>query len=143
MCITVAMTGKDIAMNYHNYQTTIIHAWGVKLVGWPDGIPFVNPSHLGTVADVWRICDALRDKSCYSKALTAIESEAHEAELQLQAAAGETIIFPCKKRLDSGYKCKAIPGEGTAAANQERLAKRARKAPAPKSAEYMLESDIE
>ena len=116
---------------------------GVKLVGWPDGIPFVNPSHLGMVADLWRIRDALRDKSCYWKALTATESEAHEAELQSQVAAGETIIFPRKKRSNSGHKCKAIPREGTAAANQERLAKRARKAPAPKSAEYVLESNVE
>ena len=144
MCITVDITGKkDIVMNYRNYQTAIICVWGVKLVGWPDGIPFTNPSHLGTVADLRRIRDALRDNACYWKALTITESEAHEAELQARAAAGEAIKVPRKKRSDFGRKRKAIPGKGTTVANQERSAKRARNAPAPKSAEYVLDSDVE
>ena len=144
MYIVVEITGKkDIVMNYRNYETSIIRAWGVKLMGWPDGIAFVNPSHLGTVADLRRIRDALRDKSCHWKALTAIESKAHEVELQARAAAGEAIQVPHKKRSDFGRKRKTIPGEGSTAADQERPAKRAKKAPAPKSAEYVLESDVE
>ena len=111
-------------MNYCNYQTAIIHTWGVKLVGWPDGIPFVNPSHLGTVADLRRIRDALRDNACYWKALMATESKMHEAELQAWAAAGEAIKVCRKKHSDFGRKRKAIPEEGTTAANQlERPAK--------------------
>ena len=110
-------------MNYCNYQTAIIHAWGVKLMGWPDGIPFVNPSHLGTVADLWRIRDVLRDNACYWKALTATESKVHEAELQAWMVAGEAIKVHLKKRLDFGCKRKGIPEEGTTAANQERSSK--------------------
>ena len=99
-------------MNYRNYQTAIIRAWGVKLVGWPDGIPFTNPSHLGTVANLRRICDALRDNTCYWKALTITESEAHEAELQARAAAGKAIKVPRKKRLDFGRNAKPSRGKG-------------------------------
>ena len=142
--MTAAITGKKgIAMNYRNYQTAIICAWGVKLVGWPNGVQFVNPSHLGTVADLRRIRDALRDKSCYWKALTASESKAHKEELQARAAAGDAIQVPRKQRSDFGRKRKVIPGQGSPAADQERPAKRARKTPAPKSAEYVLESDVE
>ena len=104
-------------MNYQNYQTAIIHAWGVKLVGWPDGVQFVNPSHLGMVADLWRIHDMLRDKTCYWKALTATESKAHEEELQARAAAGDAIQVPCKQRSDFGRKRKVILGQESTAAD--------------------------
>ena len=78
----VDITGKsNIVMNYLNYETSIVQGWGVKLVGWPDGISFVNPSHLRTVSDLRRIRDALKSKTCYWKALTAKEREDHRAEL--------------------------------------------------------------
>ena len=116
---------------------------GVKRNSWPDGVQFVNPSHLGMVADLQRIHNTLRDKSCYWKAPTASESKAHEEELQARAAAGDAIQVPCKQHSDFGRKHKVIPGQGSPAADQERPAKRARKTPAPKSAEYVLESDVE
>ena len=79
----VNIMGKsNIVMNYLNYKTLIVQGWGVKLVGWPDGISFVNPSHLGMVSDLWRIHDALKSKTCYWTVLTAKEREDHRAELQ-------------------------------------------------------------
>ena len=81
-------------MNYLNYETSIVQGWGVKLVGWPDGISFVNPSHLGTVSDLRRICDVLKSKTCYWTALTAKECEDHQAELRAREAAGENVGVP-------------------------------------------------
>ena len=92
-------------------------------MGWPDGVQFVNSSHLGTVADLRRIRDALRDKTCYWKALTATESKAHEEELQARAAAGDAIQVPCKQHSDFGCKRKVIPGQESTAADRERPAK--------------------
>ena len=143
MCIPVDITGKqDIAMNYRNYETSIIRSWGVKLVGWPDGIRFVNPSHLGTVSELRTIRDALKSKTCYWKALTARERKDHETKLQAREAAGETVKIPRKRRSDSGVKLKGILTEGRASSSNTRPTKR-RRGPAPKSNEYVDTSDDE
>ncbi|KAG2058445.1 hypothetical protein BDR06DRAFT_1004159 [Suillus hirtellus] len=46
-------TGKmDITMNYQNYDKAIVLVYGIKLDGWPVGLPFITPSHLHTVVEV-------------------------------------------------------------------------------------------
>jgi len=78
-------------MNYRNYETSIVGAWGVRLIGWPTGIPFVSPSHLGMVLELRKIRDALKSKFCKWEALSASELQAHEANLQARQAAGEVV----------------------------------------------------
>ena len=136
------MGKKDIAMNYRNYETTIIQGWGVKLVGWPDGISFVNPSHLGMVPELQRIHDALKLKTCYWKVLTANERKDHETKLQACEAAGETVKAPRKKCSDSGIKYKGSSKEEDGSSNNIRPAKR-RRGPTPKSSEFVDTSDDE
>lgn len=52
----VAVTSKkDIAMNYHNYETAIIKTYGVCLVGWPHGVNFISPSNIGTVGNIQKL----------------------------------------------------------------------------------------
>ncbi|KAG1862844.1 hypothetical protein DFJ58DRAFT_700378 [Suillus subalutaceus] len=78
----VAMTGKrDITMNYNNYETAIIETYAVKLVGWPQGIKFTSPSNIGTVGEIRKLRDALKDQTCYWAALTPAEVKVHSAEL--------------------------------------------------------------
>ncbi|KIK40520.1 hypothetical protein CY34DRAFT_24772 [Suillus luteus UH-Slu-Lm8-n1] len=46
----VSITGKKfIVMNYTNYETAIVEAYGVRLIGWPEGVKFISPSNIGTV----------------------------------------------------------------------------------------------
>ncbi|KAI5991177.1 hypothetical protein EDD15DRAFT_2169539, partial [Pisolithus albus] len=55
------VTGKQhITMNYSNYNTSIAKTYGVKLLGWPTGIPFVNPSSIGTISEIHKLCDSLK-----------------------------------------------------------------------------------
>ncbi|KAG1818414.1 hypothetical protein EV424DRAFT_1540101 [Suillus variegatus] len=52
----IAVTSKkDIAMNYHNYETAIIKTYGVCLVGWPHGVNFISPSNIGTVGNIQKL----------------------------------------------------------------------------------------
>ncbi|KAJ7118173.1 hypothetical protein C8R44DRAFT_537673, partial [Mycena epipterygia] len=48
-------------MSYANNLVDIQQAWKVKLVGWPENIPFVNPSQLGIIDRVRTVRNALRN----------------------------------------------------------------------------------
>lgn len=133
----VSITGKkDIMMNYRNYETSIIRAWGVRLIGWPSGITFVSPSHLGMVLELQKIHDALKSKSCGWEVLSASELQGHETNLQAHQAVGEVVKVLQKRRSDFGVH------KGKRVSTAERPAKRTRRT-APKSAEHMGSGDDE
>ncbi|KAG2064189.1 hypothetical protein BDR04DRAFT_1235238 [Suillus decipiens] len=126
----VAVTGKkDITMNYNNYNTAIIETYAVKLVGWPQGVKFISPSNIGTVAEV----------------------KLHTAELDACRSAGQVVRQPRKKRSDAGVarKRKAPPTTGQAHKENRRPSKKVKKnssaqhREAPKSAEFIESSDEE
>jgi hypothetical protein len=141
----VAVTGKkDIMMNYSNYETSIVETYGVRLVGWPLGVKFVNPSNIGTVGDIRKLRDALKARTCYWAALSSAEVKTHASELDARRSAGEAIRKPRKKRSDAGVprKRKGGPSAGLGPS------KRGKKNPAqpqegPKSSEFVESSDEE
>ncbi|KIO04544.1 hypothetical protein M404DRAFT_142713, partial [Pisolithus tinctorius Marx 270] len=49
------LRARNIIMNYLNYKHSIILAYGVKLVGWPTNIKFVNLSSMGIISEVIRL----------------------------------------------------------------------------------------
>ncbi|KAG1888969.1 uncharacterized protein F5891DRAFT_965858 [Suillus fuscotomentosus] len=144
----VSITGKkDIVMNYTNYETAIVEAYGVRLVGWPEGVDFISPSNIGTVGDIRRLRDALKTRMCSWTTLSPAEVKAHTAELDACRSAGEVVRKPRKKRSDAGVarKRKVPP---TSNKNNRKSSKRAKEAPArlreaPKSAEFVESSDEE
>ncbi|KAH7904823.1 hypothetical protein BJ138DRAFT_978571, partial [Hygrophoropsis aurantiaca] len=95
-------TGKSIRMNYLNYDVGIVEAHKVKLVGWPDGVPFMTPSNIGTVGEVRKLRDALKSGTCHWKNLTQRESDLHTEELQRRRKAGEAVGGTRKARSDAG-----------------------------------------
>ncbi|KAG1841140.1 hypothetical protein DFJ58DRAFT_688835 [Suillus subalutaceus] len=148
----VAMTGKrDITMNYNNYEMAIIETYAVKLVGWPQGIKFTSPSNIGTVGEIRKLRDALKDQTCYWAALTPAEVKVHSAELDARRSAGQVVRQPRKKRSDAGItrKRKAPPTTGQAHKENRRPSKKVKKntsaqhREAPKSAEFIESSDEE
>ncbi|KAG1894803.1 uncharacterized protein F5891DRAFT_1151914 [Suillus fuscotomentosus] len=144
-----AVTGKkDIAMNYHNYETAIVETYGVRLVGWPHGVNFISPSNIGTVGDIRKLRDALKSCICYWTVLSPEEVKSHAAELNTRRLAGEIVRKPRKKRSDSGVprKRKAPATAGQAGQENQRVSKKAKRtAPqlrqAPKSSEVVESSD--
>ncbi|KAH7904579.1 hypothetical protein BJ138DRAFT_1119287 [Hygrophoropsis aurantiaca] len=95
-------TGKTIRMNYSNYDVGIVETHKVKLIGWPDGVPFITPSNIGTVGEVRKLRDALKSGTCHWKCLTQQESSLHAEELQQRRKAGEVVGTTRKARSDAG-----------------------------------------
>ncbi|KIK29663.1 hypothetical protein PISMIDRAFT_89065, partial [Pisolithus microcarpus 441] len=82
---------KNIVMNYHNYETAIVETYGVRLVGWPEGVKFANPSVIGTVVEARKLCDALRSGSCFWKRLSKNELDLFVTELNSHRVASDTV----------------------------------------------------
>lgn len=135
---------KHIVMNYHSYETAIIETYGVRLVGWPEDVRFVNPSVIGTVTEARKIRDALRSGTCFWKKLSKSELDVFTAELNARRAAGETVRKPRKKRSDAGIprKRKAAIG-GKENVRPRKIARSTHKHALPKSAAFVPTSDEE
>ncbi|KAH7905210.1 hypothetical protein BJ138DRAFT_1018023 [Hygrophoropsis aurantiaca] len=75
---TVSVTGKsgkEVSMNYDNYDTAIVKNLHVKLVGWPKEVPFSSPSKIYTVGDMRTLRDALKYGDCHWVTLSAKHQE--------------------------------------------------------------------
>jgi hypothetical protein len=96
--------GKAINMNYVNYDIAIVQKHRVELVGWPDGIPFANPSAIGTVGAVRILREALIVGDCKWIAQTKRQQGVHAAMLKTKRDAGDPIGKKRKQRSDKGKK---------------------------------------
>ena len=54
---------QKVAMNYANYEKSVIELYKVKLVGWTYH-QFVNPGEISTVEDARKLRDALKCGAC-------------------------------------------------------------------------------
>ncbi|KAH7922363.1 hypothetical protein BV22DRAFT_976567, partial [Leucogyrophana mollusca] len=99
-----AITGRSVAMNYQNYDTSLVPTHKIKLIGWPPDVPFVNPSLIGTVGAIRKLRDALKSGSCRWIRLNSREVEAHRMEVEAREQAGETVGRKRKRRADAGTK---------------------------------------
>lgn len=93
-------------MNYVNYDTAIMLAHGVMLVGWPGGVKFANPSEIGTVSEIRKLRDHLKSGQCHWVKMTQSQLKDHTAKLEGLREAGQTVGKPRKKRSDAGTKRK-------------------------------------
>ncbi|KAH7903694.1 hypothetical protein BJ138DRAFT_1020229 [Hygrophoropsis aurantiaca] len=94
--------GKDIKMNYLNYEKGIVESYSVQLVGWPNDVPFTNPSNIGTIGEMRKLREDLKSGTCHWKKLTQRELNAFRTELKTRRAAGENIGVARQKRSDAG-----------------------------------------
>ncbi|KAF8514581.1 hypothetical protein BU17DRAFT_52486, partial [Hysterangium stoloniferum] len=92
---------KRIEMNYTNYETTIVQAHGVKLVGFPLN-QFVNPSEVTNITDMRQLCNALRSDECKWIQLSQPELDIHAEGCKAHHKDGEVVGKPRKKRCDAG-----------------------------------------
>ncbi|KAL1673035.1 hypothetical protein EV122DRAFT_190701, partial [Schizophyllum commune] len=51
-------------MNFPHYQSKVVVAYGVELVGWPAGVSFVNPGSIHRVAELETLCNAIKAGDC-------------------------------------------------------------------------------
>ncbi|KIK22167.1 hypothetical protein PISMIDRAFT_102884 [Pisolithus microcarpus 441] len=85
---------------------TIVEMYGVKLLGWPTGVPFVNPSSIGTVSEIRKLCNSLKSGECRWKKLSKAQRNAFSSKLEAHRASGEVVKKPRKKHSDAGVPCK-------------------------------------
>ena len=131
-------------MNYHNYETAVVKMYGVRLVGWPDGMKFANPSTISTVPEARKLRDALRGGSCFWKKMSKSELEMFITDLDARRAAGETVRKPRKKRSDAGVPRKRKVPTGDRESGQPRKRMRtglSTKRTLPKSIAFIPTSD--
>ncbi|KAI6125000.1 hypothetical protein EDD16DRAFT_1474647, partial [Pisolithus croceorrhizus] len=135
---------KHIVMNYHSYETAIIETYGVRLVGWPEDVRFMNPSVIGTVTEARKLRDALRSGTCFWKKLSKSELDLFATELNTRRVAGETVRKPRKKRSDAGIPRKRkAPIGGKENVRPRKIACSTHKRTLPKSAAIIPTSDEE
>ncbi|KIK10579.1 hypothetical protein PISMIDRAFT_20261 [Pisolithus microcarpus 441] len=135
---------KNIVMNYHNYETAIVEMYGVRLVGWPEGVKFANPSVISTVVEARKLRDALRSGSCFWKRLSKNELDLFVTELNSRRVAGDTVRKPRKKRSDAGITRKRKAPIGSKENVQARKkAHSSHRCNLPKSIEFISTSDEE
>lgn len=89
-------------MNYQNYETSIVEVYHVKLVGWPEGVPFGNPSTFPSNDLVRLLKQALEDGECKWIKLTERQQKEHRDALAAKRKAGVVVGVKRKTRSDKG-----------------------------------------
>ncbi|KAI6011557.1 hypothetical protein PISMIDRAFT_123097, partial [Pisolithus microcarpus 441] len=122
----------------------IVETYGVRLVGWPEGVKFANPSVIGTVVEARKLRDALHSGSCFWKRLSKNELDLFVTELNSHRMAGDTVRKPRKKCSDAGITRKRKAPIGSKENVQVRKkAHSSHRCNLPKSVEFISTSDEE
>jgi hypothetical protein len=95
-------------MNYANYETLVVQAYGVQLTGWPLDSGVVSPAHITNTADMRKLRNTLKSGECRWKKLTNSEVQAHADDIKTRRANGEVIGRQRKQRSDAGVKRKRV-----------------------------------
>ncbi|KIM39046.1 hypothetical protein M413DRAFT_67836 [Hebeloma cylindrosporum] len=102
---------KNVNMSYDHYDHDIVSRHGVKLLGWPPGLPRISPSKIHTVEQIRSLRDALKVGDCIWTKLSPRQREHHTNALADKIAADPTLAKPRRKiRSDKGKK-KAKAGD--------------------------------
>ncbi|KAI6020379.1 hypothetical protein BKA83DRAFT_104473 [Pisolithus microcarpus] len=141
-----ALISNGLSAYISNYNTAIVETYGVKLLGWPTGVPFVNPSSIGTVSEIRKLRDSLKSGECHWKKLSKAKCNAFSSELEAHRASGEVVKKPRKKRSDVGVPRKQKNVLGGNPSKEGPSSKRARrdtgrKRVVPKSTEFVRDTD--
>lgn len=97
-------------MDYQNYETAIVSHYKAQLVGWPDHIPFSNPSNINT-HHLQRLADTLQSLQCRWQLMTRDEVAAHNAKHDATMASGGT-VGKVRKPCSDKNKKRVTHGEG-------------------------------
>jgi hypothetical protein len=118
---------KKVKMNYANYETSIVQQMGVRLVGWPKAVKFVNLSQIGTVLEICTLRDDLKSGACHWIKLTKTQLDVHRADLEERREQGEIVGRQRKKWSDAGTSQKHKRWSSEDKENERPLKKRSEK----------------
>lgn len=109
-------------MNFPHYQSKVVLAYGVELVGWPAVVPFVNPGSIHRVAELETLCNAIKAGDCAWSVLDDQRWARH-------------------KKGTEGKTTGRVSREAASAATSKKMGKKGKAA--AKSAEMIEESDLD
>lgn len=110
-------------MNYDSIVTAIFERFGIKLVGWPEDVPFTNPGKIKPRAKLQELLKAIEDKTCHWEIDEAYNEPAptkKSKSRKRKAAAGDDDAVgegvegrePTKKKKKAAKTKKAAPAAG-------------------------------
>ncbi|RDB20088.1 hypothetical protein Hypma_012876 [Hypsizygus marmoreus] len=132
---------KKITMNYANFETVIVEAHHVRLVGWPRQIPFGSPSKLSTTDDVRALRASLQDGECKWEVLNALQRREHSKALTDARGRGDAIVKKRKQRSDSGTTRKGGDGQPPSKKKRKQPSAASMVPPVYKSSELIDDDD--
>ncbi|KAG2124823.1 hypothetical protein DEU56DRAFT_694695, partial [Suillus clintonianus] len=91
-------------MNYTNYEHTIVKHCSFALIGWPLPGPVQNPSKVGGRSGVESLLRVLQEGGCHWVKLTDQELLARMKDNRAQAARGEPLYVPRKRKTTAPSK---------------------------------------
>ncbi len=102
-CYPEAITHvKGANMNYQNYAKSIVIHYSVKLIGWPEQIPFGTPLNIRTVPQLRLLRRALQTTACRWTRLDETEMEELTESILSHEGNGEIVGKKRKERSDKG-----------------------------------------
>lgn len=90
----------NIAMNYDNYERSIVVRYHVRLVGWPGA--FKSPSTIMQVKEARDLRAALKSGACRWIKMSPADVKLHNEEMEEREEMGEVIGKKRKVRCDKG-----------------------------------------
>ncbi|KAJ3749676.1 hypothetical protein DFH05DRAFT_1457426 [Lentinula detonsa] len=79
---------EKLSMEYDHYEVLLVKEYGVRLVGWPQGVRFLNPHKLHA-SDVIKLYNDIHQKICRWKKLDGREFHEVKKEIELKLKRGE------------------------------------------------------
>ncbi|THU81326.1 hypothetical protein K435DRAFT_564616, partial [Dendrothele bispora CBS 962.96] len=92
-------------MNYLNYRTDIVGRYKIKIVDWPDKIPFQSPTDM-KADDARAIYHLWKSGTTHWERLTSNEHKRHMKAIEEDEAKGIQVRVPRQGRSDKGKKRK-------------------------------------
>jgi hypothetical protein len=81
-CIESLVKRRDILMSYRYYKVDICARWKVKLRGWPRGVDFVAPGHIGKMHEIRILHEVLSSGECRWVPMSPLEISELASELK-------------------------------------------------------------
>lgn len=89
-------------MSYKNFQVDIVEKFYIKIIGWPEGIPFIKPADIGNIEHLRKLIKAFKTGDAYWRPLSKGEKKKTDDGAKARREAGIPAKDVRKRRSDHG-----------------------------------------